>query len=183
MINKKVGRSYFHGADDQMLETYSQALRIPLIDCPTDGQDYATAFEQGLCRAKKLGATAACFGDIDLQQNRQWKEERSKNVGLSAKFPLWQCNREQNVHDLLDCGYKCLIKSVNTSFLPKAIVGRYLDETTLETMKKNKVDVCGENGEYHTLVVDGPIFQHPLNFNVGPTLQLGDYATATVNLT
>ncbi|WP_076459462.1 diphthine--ammonia ligase [Limosilactobacillus caccae] len=182
MINQQVGRSYFHGADDQLLAAYSSALEIPLIRCQTDGTDYAVAFERGLAQAKAKGAVAACFGDIDLQQNRQWEEERCEHRGLAAVFPLWHCDRRQNVYDLLAHGYKCLIKSANTNLLPKTIAGKSLDEATIAVMKKANIDICGENGEYHTLVIDGPIFRRPLGVQVGQTMQFGDYATAEISL-
>lgn len=183
MINQQVGRSYFHGADNQMLTAYARALAIPLIRCQTDGADYADAFENGLVQAKRQGAVTACFGDIDLVQNRHWEEERCQKVGLAAEFPLWQCDREKNVCDFLACGYKCLIKSVNTTVLPAKIAGQFLNEQTVKIMKRCGVDVCGENGEYHTLVVDGPLFKQPLALQVGKTLQFGDYATADIKIT
>ena len=180
MLNRAAGRSYFHGADQAMLKRYEQALGLPLILCPADSASYPQALEQGLAQAKALGAEGACFGDIDIQQNRQWEQDRCQAAGLVPCFPLWQQGREALVHELLDLGYQCLIKSVNRRLLPAALAGRLLDEETIQVMKKAGVDICGENGEYHTLAINGPIFRQPLRFQVGEILAIGDYAVADI---
>ncbi len=180
MVNEAAGRSYFHGADPEMLECYEEALGIPLVSCPSGGENYGEVFESALARAKAMGAGAACFGDIDLEPNRRWEEERCAAAGLEACFPLWQQGREDIVRQLLGLGYKCLIKSVNAALLPEELAGRVLDEETAALMKAAGCDVCGENGEYHTLAVDGPVFRRPLPFRVRGVLRLGDYATADI---
>lgn len=180
MLNKAAGRSYFHGADPAMLECYSNSLALPMITCPADGESYASAFESGLKKAKTLGAEAVCFGDIDLEQNRQWEEERSLAAGLIPCFPLWQQEREEIVYELIRLGYKCLIKSINRTVLPMELLGKFLDRDSILTMKSAGIDICGENGEYHTLAVDGPAFYKPLAFETGDTIELGNYAVIDI---
>ncbi len=182
MINEEADRSYFHGADDTMLDQYSKSLGIPLIPCPTKGENYPINFEKGLLKAKAMGAEAACFGDIDIWQNRQWEEERCINTGLTPVFPLWQIGRKESVREIIGSGYKCLIKSINTNILPKTILGKYLDEDSVSIMEKAGIDICGENGEYHTLVTDGPIFKKSLDFYVGDILEFGDYAVVDIGV-
>ncbi|WP_322184210.1 hypothetical protein [Neglectibacter caecimuris] len=87
MVNEAAGRSYFHGADPVMLKRYEKALSLPMISCPAKGETYQAAFEAGLARARSMGAEAVCFGDIDIQQNRQWEEDRCKAAGLTPCFP------------------------------------------------------------------------------------------------
>lgn len=180
MLNREVERSYFHGADLKMLERYEKALGIPMILCPSDGQGYAAALERGLRQAAAMGARAACFGDIDIERNRRWEEERCRAVGLEAFFPLWQRGREENVYELIELGYHCLIKSINTSLLPRPLLGSRLDRRAADMIKEAGADVCGENGEYHTLVLDGPIFRQPLAFHTGNVLSFGGYAVIDV---
>ncbi len=180
MVNEEVGRSYFHGADSTMLERYAKALGLPMIACPANGETYRTAFETGLSKSKAMGAEAVCFGDIDIEQNRKWEEERCKAVGLFPCFPLWQQAREKIVYDLIRLGYKCLIKSINRSVLPMELLGTFVDETSISVMKSAGIDICGENGEYHTLAVDGPVFREPLEFQIGDNIELGDYAIADI---
>lgn len=180
MVNEKAGRSYFHGADSTMLERYAKALALPMIICPADGETYQAAFETGLSKAKAMGAEAACFGDIDIEQNRQWEEARCKAVGLLPFFPLWQQEREEIVKELIRTGYKCLIKSINQRVLPVELLGTALDEASISMMKSANIDICGENGEYHTLAVDGPIFREPLEFQIGGVIEMGDHAIADI---
>lgn len=180
MVNEAAGRSYFHGADPAMLRRYSEALALPMITCPAEGATYRSAFEEGLAKAKDMGAEAACFGDIDIEQNRQWEEDRCQSAGLIPCFPLWQQGREEIVYELLRLGYQCLIKSINRTVLPMSLLGTVISEGSISVMKSAGIDICGENGEYHTLTVDGPIFQKPLLFQIGNNIELGDYAVADI---
>ena len=180
MVKRDADRSYFHGADMDMLQKYEAALGLPMIICPSAGEDYHTALERGLLRAKGLGAEGAAFGDIDLEGNRAWEEARCRNTGLTPLFPLWQRGREDNVRELIRLGYRCLIKSINHTLLPESLLGRCIDPDAMRLMKDAGIDVCGENGEYHTLAVNGPIFKTPLDFQTGEILRFGDYSVIDV---
>ncbi|MCI8483085.1 MAG: diphthine--ammonia ligase [Lachnospiraceae bacterium] len=180
MVKEAEERSYFHGADPAMLERYSEALNLPVITCPADGASYQSAFEKGLLKAKNMGAEGVCFGDIDLEQNRKWEEERCKALQLVPFFPLWQRGREEIVYEIVRLGYQCLIKSIDRRVLPMELLGRVLDETSILDMKAAGIDICGENGEYHTLTVDGPIFQKRLDVQIGDQIELGDYGVVEI---
>lgn len=182
MVNEEDGRSFFHGADRAMLDRYAKALALPVMACPANGATYKAAFETGLLKARKMGAEAVGFGDIDIEEHRQWDEERCQALGLLPCFPLWQEKREEVVHELIRLGYKCLIKSINRRVLPMSLLGTFLNDASLSVMKSAGVDLCGENGEYHTLTVDGPIFRQPLAFQIGENIELGDYAVADIQL-
>lgn len=134
MVNKSVDRSYFHGADYRMLQSYSEALQIPLLITPANGENYHLEMEKSLCKAVEAGAEAACFGDIDIEDNRAWSEERCRNTGIRALFPLWQKEREENVYELINLGYKCLIKSINNTLLPRSFLGKILDRQIINEM-------------------------------------------------
>ena len=180
MVNEAEERSFFHGADLRMLQAYSKALNIPILITPATGDTYHLEMEKSLRKAVSLGAEIACFGDIDLEGNRAWGEERCKNAGIQAVFPLWQKNRTENVYELIGLGYQCLIKSINHTLLPREVLGRILDAETIDLMKRCGIDVCGENGEYHTLVVDGPIFCNPLTYKTGEILNFNDFSVIEV---
>lgn len=176
MVNQSVDRSYFHGADRSMMQDYSDALNIPLMAVPTSGADYQEAMENALRKAAGMGAEGACFGDIDIEQNRAWSEARCIRTHIQAFFPLWKKNRAENVQDLIGLGYKCLIKSINNRLLPKSLLGRVLDRPTVAEMEQYGIDVCGENGEYHTLTVDGPLFNAPIPYRTGEIIDLDEYS-------
>lgn len=182
MVKEDEDRSYFHGADRAMLEQYAKALAIPVITYPAEGATYHTAFERGLSKAKAIGAEAVCFGDIDIEQNRRWEEERCKAVGLLSFFPLWRRKRKEIVYEVIRLNYRCLIKSINRKILPMDLLGTVLTEASVLAMESAGIDICGENGEYHTLAIDGPIFREPLVFRIGDKIEIGDYAVADIYL-
>lgn len=176
MFNPDSGRSFFHGANKEMLKRYSAALQIPLLCVPSSGAEYHLAMESALRKSKQLGAEFACFGDIDIEEHRLWGEERCKSAGLSAVYPLWHADRTENVREIINLGYKCVIKSIDNTKLPKSLLGKVIDERVLEEMSRCGIDVCGENGEYHTLTVDGPIFRSPVAYKTGNILDFGEHS-------
>ncbi len=174
MVNEALDRSWFHGADYKLLDKFSKALDIPLILCPSKGEEYHIAFERGLAEAMKLGAEMAVFGDIDIENNRRWSEDRCKSVGIKAEFPLWQRGREEVVREIIGSGFRCIIKSINNKLLPREILGCLLGDDTAEIMASCGIDLCGENGEYHTIAVGGPVFKSALKYELGEILDFGD---------
>lgn len=180
MVKEDEKRSFFHGADYKMLQAYSEVLKIPVLITPTTGDEYHLAMESSLKEAVLLGAEIACFGDIDIEGNRAWSEDRCRNAKVKSVFPLWHKDREDNVYELVDLGYKCLIKSINNTLLPKELLGKIINTEVIDIMRKCNIDICGENGEYHTLVVDGPIFHKPLPYNTGRSLDFGDFSVIEI---
>lgn len=117
-----------------------------------------------------------------MEENRAWCEARCKEVGIKAIFPLWQRGRSESVYELVELGYQCLIKSINNTLLPKELLGEIIDKEIIERMKRYGIDVCGENGEYHTLVVDGPIFHKALAYGTGELLDFGNHSVIDVTV-
>ena len=157
-INKNKGDSWFHDISSDLLKQVSLAINIPLLLVECSGENYENTFEIALKNMKNLGAEACIFGDIDIAHHREWGEIRCKNTGLEAIFPLWQENRETLVKEFIDLGYKAIIKKVNLKNMNVDFLGKTLSHKLLEEIKATGSDVCGENGEYHTFVYDGPIF-------------------------
>mgnify|MGYP002591600070 CR=1 FL=1 len=173
MYNREAGRSWFHGVEDGLLAGISRSLGLPLLRCACGGEDYQQAMEAGLGRARALGATACAFGDIDIEEHRQWDRARCEAAGLEMCLPLWQRNRLENTMEVLNLGYRCVIKCVRNDALPSSYLGRILDQELVADMQARGIDVCGENGEYHTVTVDGPLFQEPVAYRLGEVLELG----------
>lgn len=174
--SKETNRSFFHGVDEETLDAYSKALGAPVIKTFADGEDYSEKFEEGLTKAKELGAELACFGDIELKSSKKWNEGRAKAAGLEPVFPLWQRDISTYVRDVVDSGFKALIKVVDLDVLPENILGKYLDADMINMMIDEDVDICGENGEYHSIVTDGPCFKNPVAIKVGKVVKTGHFA-------
>lgn len=184
LFREDQNRSWFHGATKKMLAVYEQALAVPLVAQAATGANYAEAFESALKYAIcQKNITACAFGDIDLEANRRWEEMRCEKVGIKSVFPLWNMPRAVIIRELLDAGYKCVIKTINTTklqHLPQARIedlaqkylGQYLDAAFISELENLGCDACGENGEYHTLAVDGPIFKQPVHYETGAILKL-----------
>lgn len=170
-------RSWVHGMDKEMLEAVSGALEIPLFCCQAGGETYAEDMENALRELKKQGVEACVFGDIDIADHRAWDEARCAASGLQAVLPLWGCDRLENVREAVSLGYRCVIKCVRNGVLPETLLGKTLSEETLSEMEACGIDLCGENGEYHTVVTDGPLFKHPVSLGNRGNVRL-EYVTA-----
>ena len=180
MYNPDAGRSWFHGVEPALLYALSAALGLPLLPCPAVGEQYHTAMEHCLREARADGAAACVFGDLDIEEHRAWDEERCRAAGLTPLLPLWGMDREACVRETLALGYTCLIKCVNNTLLPERLLGEPLNAAMLEELRTYSVDLCGENGEYHTLAVDGPLFHHPVSYVKGEIVRLGQLSAIDI---
>lgn len=173
MMNEAAGRSWFHGVDPALLDGIAASLELPLYPCPAAGEGYHIAMEEALRAAKAAGADACAFGDIDIAGHREWDEARCRAAGLSPVLPLWGRDRAENAREAVRLGYRCVIKCIDRDVLPERLLGRLLDEGVLAELAELGVDLCGENGEYHTIVLDGPLFRRPVAYRRREILRFG----------
>ncbi len=177
MYNAGEGRSWFHGVTDTMLDEAAHSLGLPLYKVPSIGNDYHTTLEEALKQAREdTGAAYCVFGDIDIEDHRVWGTERAENAGLIPLFPLWQQDREALVHAFVDAGFKAVIKIVDTTQLSEEFLGCEITKELAARIKAAGADPCGENGEYHTMVYDGPIYGHPIPVLKGKRFMMGHHA-------
>lgn len=151
-------KTWFHKLDFETLYQISDSIQIPITIVQTTGEDYLINFEKALTDYKQKGADAAIFGDIDIEGHLEWCTKRCESVGLKPYFPLWKQQREKVVRDFIDAGFKAKIVSARDERLQKGFLGEILTHNLINKMASLGVDVCGENGEYHTVVIDGPLF-------------------------
>lgn len=164
-VNKGENRSWFHGVPRELIVDISKSLNIPLILVETSGDDYEIKFTEKLLKAKENFKIDSCvFGDIDLEPHREWCTARCNEAGVEANFPLWQENREELVYEFIDSGFKTVIKNVKLECMGEDFLGKVLTREVVNDIKETGSDACGENGEYHTFVYDGPIFKYPIKF-------------------
>ena len=182
MFRGEAGRSWVHGIDRELLSAIAGALDIPLICYDARPETYNADMESALRRAKELGAEACVFGDIDTPGHREWDEARCSATGLTALLPLWQRDRAEAVRKTLDLGYRCLIKCVRNDILPEDMLGKALTHELVQKIQALGADACGENGEYHTVVTDGPLFHRPVKTQQKCTLRLGEITAADLVL-
>ena len=168
--------SWFHGMSGELLQKVSESLNIPLTLIRTTGEQYNVNFENALIKARDEGAQVCVFGDIDIAGHLEWCTERCGNTGLIPYFPLCGKKRKEVVYEFIDAGFSAIIKIVDTSRLPDDFLGQTLCREVIDEIEKHGADVCGEEGEYHTFVYNGPLFANKIDFTVKGRLTMGQYA-------
>jgi uncharacterized protein (TIGR00290 family) len=169
-LNEEADRISMHGVRSELLTAQAESLGIPAkkVHLPTssDMQAYESVMSAAIEELKSEGISDCIFGDIFLEDLRTYREEKLREVSISAHFPLWKRNTLELVHEFIDRGFKTIVVCVDASKLDESFAGRVIDHQFLADLPAN-VDPCGENGEFHTFVFDGPIFRHPIPFQTG----------------
>lgn len=181
-VNAFHNRISMHGVRRELLETQARSIGIPLQTIELPEQPGMTEYEQSMQEKcswlKEQGCANALFGDIFLEDLRHYREEKLKGLGINGIFPLWQIPTTQLMDEFLQKGFKAIIVCVNGKFLDKSFCGRIIDESFVRDLPAN-VDPCGENGEYHSFVFDGPVFREPIPFVKGEIVYREYKAPAT----
>ncbi len=170
-----------HGVREELLTQQAQSIGIPLHklmvpEMPTM-EIYNDLMEQTLQAFKQEDIEYSIFGDIFLEDLKKYREERLARVGMKGIFPIWKRSSQELVREFIDLGFKAVLVCVDEKVLDRSFIGRPIDDALLKDLPAN-VDPCGENGEYHSFVYDGPIFRHPVAFDFGEVVHR-DYAGTT----
>lgn len=175
MMNENGQISRSHALPGYLLQQQAAALGLPITSIASTWQDYEQHFTGALTTlAQQYQADSAVFGDIDLVPHREWEEKVCAAAGIEAVLPLWQEDRKALVYRMLQAGIRCMIVSCN-AHLGESFLGRILDDVLIADLEAKEVDVCGENGEFHTLVVDCPLFRTPLALPAYQKVEHGGY--------
>ncbi|QTN23907.1 diphthine--ammonia ligase [Rhizobacter sp. AJA081-3] len=161
MFDEGGERSRSHAIPPHLMRAQADALGIELVIGLAGWADYEAVFTARLREFAARGITHGLFGDIDLQPHRDWEEKVCAAAGLRAELPLWQEPRRALVDELLALGYRARVVCVDARFLDASFCGREFDAAFLADLPEG-VDACGENGEFHTFVFDGPRFARPV---------------------
>jgi uncharacterized protein (TIGR00290 family) len=169
-VNSKYKRISMHGVREELLEQQAIEIGLPLkkIYLPEfpEMEVYDRVLTVNLASFKKQEVDTAVFGDIFLDDLRTYRENQLKPLGLKAHFPLWKEDTNSLIREFIDLGFKTIVTCVSDNHLDKTFAGRIIDKEFIKDLP-NGVDPCGENGEFHTFVFDGPIFKKPVNFTIG----------------
>jgi len=165
MMNESGERSRSHGLPRALLERQANALGTRLLTANADWSNYERVFVELLRGLRADGHEVGVFGDIDLVPHRQWEERVCGAVGLRAHLPLWQKDRLALAHEVRELGFRAVVVCVDSRWLDDSFAGREYDQRFLADLPSG-VDACGENGEFHTFVYDGPGFAAAVPFRV-----------------
>lgn len=169
-VNKEFNRISMHGVRRELLLQQAQEIGIPLKEIflpeTTSLEIYNKVMQESLESLKNEEIKYSIFGDIFLEDLKKYREEKLGEVDLIGLFPLWKSPTKEIINEFLHLGFKTIVVCVNEKYLDKSFVGRIIDESFINDLPDN-VDPCGENGEFHTFVFDGPIFKNKIEFETG----------------
>jgi len=169
-VTEDYQRISMHGVRQALLEKQAERIGLPLaivaIPQAADNESYEARMAEALERYKDQGVDTVIFGDLFLADVRAYREKQLARVGMDAVFPLWGRPTTEIVRDLIARGYRAITTCVDGDVLDKRFVGRTLDADFFNALP-NGVDPCGENGEFHSFVYDGPLFSAPISFEIG----------------
>lgn len=169
-INPEYGRITMHGVPKRLLYQQAEYLDVPLQTLPLPTgismDDYNIRMEKELRSLKAEGVSHSIFGDILLEDLKAYRDEQYAKIGMQTVFPVWKENTTDLIQEFIRLGFKTVVVCVNAAVLDKSFCGREINQEFLNDLPKN-VDPCGENGEFHTFVYDGPLFKKPVGFKLG----------------
>jgi len=184
-LNSAFDRVAMHSTRREVLEAQAEAVGLSLhivpLPWPGSNEDYEAAMRVACDSAIASGIQAIAFGDLFLQDIRRYREEKLRGTGLSPVFPVWGLDTRKLLREMIDAGVKARIVCVDPKKLSPEFAGRDLDEAFLRDLPAG-VDPCGENGEFHTCVYDGPMFRHPIAIESGEVVERDGFVFADVRL-
>jgi len=163
-ISEDGKRSRSHGTKASVLSMQAEAIGIPLIQVKTSWEDYEDNFLKVVRELRDKGIEGGVFGDMDLEEHREWVERVCSEIGIKAFLPLWGMKSEELIEELLRLKFKAIIVATR---LDENFLGKVFDKALVRQISKLGSHPCGENGEYHTFVTDGPVFRKALKVTGG----------------
>lgn len=169
-VNQQFKRISMHGVRVELLQQQAESIGIPLeiMEIPemSTMEVYESVMQQTLEKLKNKEISYSVFGDIFLEDLRQYREDKLATMGFEGVFPIWRIPTKELIQEFISLGFQTVVVCVNERYLDKSFVGKIINQQFIDDLPEN-VDVCGENGEFHTFCFDGPIFQKPIDFELG----------------
>lgn len=183
MLEEQGLRSRSHAMPLEIIDAQAAAIGLPILKASATWSNYEATFLDLLAQAKQLDAEVLVTGDIDLVAHAEWNQSVCDRSDLKLSMPLWQKPRLEIVHELIALGFTCMIVTVNLNLgMSIADLGRILTLDYVEELLARNIDPCGEAGEFHTTVIDAPIFKRPLSVRKGDILYHENYAFLALEL-
>ena len=184
-VNESMDRVAMHGVRRSVLDAQARAAGLPLrivpIPHPCPNEVYEARMRAAIAEVRAEGYTHAAFGDLFLEDIRRYREERLAGTGLEPLFPVWGIPTRQLAEDMIDGGLRARLACVDTRVLDERFVGREFDRQLLADLPPT-VDPCGEQGEFHSCVYDGPMFSRPLALDTGGRHSVAPFVWADLEL-
>ena len=169
-VTEGYDRVSMHGVRNSLLELQARSIGLPLetisISKNSSNEEYESKMMDTLTRFAALGISSVAFGDIFLEDLKKYREEKLARLNMSGVFPIWKRDTSKLAREFINMGFKAILTCVDSKYLNEKFAGRCFDEDLLLELPKS-VDPCGENGEFHSFVFDGPVFKRRITFNKG----------------
>ncbi|WP_024544883.1 ATP-binding domain-containing protein [Picosynechococcus sp. NKBG15041c] len=169
-INKEFDRISMHGVRIELLQKQAESLDLPLeiieIPYPCRNIEYEKIMGDFVERVKSNGVEYFAFGDLFLEDVRNYREEKLKGSGIQPIFPIWGIPTEKISREMVKNGLKTITICVDSKRIPDKFLGKIFDDNFLDALPET-IDPCGENGEFHTFVYDAPMFKKPIEITIG----------------
>lgn len=173
-INEKYHRVAMHAVRESILDLQAAAAGVPLvkipIPSPCPNEAYEGAMFAAMAQARSEGVTHVVFGDLFLEDIRKYREEHLAKCGMNPIFPLWQKETRELANEMIASGLRAYLTCVDPKKLDRRFAGRSFDSQLRSDLPMH-IDPCGENGEFHTCVVAGPMFASPIDVGVGEIVE------------
>jgi diphthine-ammonia ligase len=166
------GYSRSHGLQTDLLKEQAKKTGLPLHTEEVTWESYETGFERAVKMLKeKYNLAGGVFGDINLDEHRQWVEKMTERCEINYNLPLWLMEERAVSEELIRRGGKAMIVAIRSDLVDQKWLGRIMDQEYIDYCVSIGISPCGEGGEAHTLVVDGPLFTEPLSYVTGSVRQ------------
>lgn len=169
-VTRDYDRISMHGVRTKLLERQAESLGIPLhqvlISKGANNAEYESQFEAALAAYKQQGIDTVGFGDLFLEDIKLWRDQFLAQLGMAGLYPVWKRDTTRAIRDFIAQGFRTVIVCVDPKQLDSRFAGRMIDQELISELPPG-CDPCGENGEFHTFVFDGPIFREPVRFTPG----------------
>jgi len=183
MLEEKGERSRSHGMPPEVIQAQAESIGLPVFTAASSWADYEANYMELLATAKRHGAEALVTGDLDMPEHGCWHDKVTHNAGMKLGMPLWEMDHREAVETFIGLGFVTLIVTVNCSLgMTEDDLGRVLTLDYVQELVDRGIDPCGEGGEFHTTVIDGPLFKTPVPVRKCAILRDGDYAFLPLEL-
>jgi len=183
-ITETFDRVAMHAVRTELVRRQAEVAGLPLhiisIPYPCSSDDYAHAMNDFITEAKQQGVECFAFGDLFLEDVRNYREEKLRDTGITPIFPLWQIPTDELSQQMVDGGLKAVITCIDPKHLPNEFVGREFNHALLQDLPE-AVDCCGEYGEFHSFVFAGPMFNHPIDIEAGEVVERDGFVFADLS--
>ena len=183
MLEEQGLRSRSHAMSMEIIQAQANALGLPIITTSSSWNDYETEFLKLLADAKQQGAEVLVTGDLDMPEHGCWHDRITQQAGLKLCMPLWQRPHREVIEEFIQLGFKTMIVTVNLDLGMKVDdLGKVLTLDYIQELENRGIDPCGEGGEFHSTVINGPLFTAPIAVRKGDILYHENYTFLALEL-